>query len=177
MHVVQEPAAEQMGLAGGQLALVAQPTQTPAAEHMVRVGSASATHWAEVLQAVQAPAAQMGALAGQVAPVRHCTHLLVVVSQSGVAPEQVELSMHCTHAPAAEQATRAGSARAAHWAAAVQAVHLPAAEQIGATALQLALVLHCGGASSTGEEVSGVVETSNVLPSRDAPASVGEIHS
>ena len=77
-----------MGLEAGQLALVAQPTQAPVAEHMLRVGSASATHWAEVLQVVQAPAAQMGALAGQVAPVRHATHLLVVVSQSGVAPEQ-----------------------------------------------------------------------------------------
>ena len=57
---------------------------------MVRVGSASATHWAEVLQAVQAPAAQMGALAGQVAPVRHCTHLLVVVSQSGETADVLE---------------------------------------------------------------------------------------
>jgi hypothetical protein len=56
-------------------------------------------------------------------------------------------------------------------------VHLPAAEQIGAPEVQVALVLHCGGASSTGVEVSDVVETSNVLPSKAAPASVGERHS
>jgi hypothetical protein len=68
----------------------------------------------EVLQAVHVPAAQMGAAAGQVALVRQATHLFVVVSHSGVAPEQVLLSVHWTHAPAAEHAARAGSARAVH---------------------------------------------------------------
>jgi len=34
----------------------------------------------------------------------------VLVSQTGVMPEQVELSVHCTQAPAAEQAGLVGSA-------------------------------------------------------------------
>jgi hypothetical protein len=153
-QAVQVPLGAQRGAAAGHVALVRHPTQVPVGEHSVRAGSASAAHWVEALQAVQAPAAQIGVLARQVAAVRQPTHLFVVVSQSGVAPEQVELSEHWTHAPAAEQAARAGSTRAAHWGVVVQAVHLPAAEHIGAVAGQVALVWHCGVETSGGMEVS-----------------------
>ena len=121
------------------------------------------------------PAAQMGVAAGHVAAVKHCTHLFVVVSHSRVAPEQVLLSVHWTHAPAAEHAERAGSARAAHCSEAVQAVHLPAAEQIGAVEMHVALVWHCGVEMSGGVAMSDVVST---WPSRgEVPASIGETHS
>ena len=120
----------------------------------------------EVLQAVQVPAAQMGEGAGQVALVRQATHLFVVVSHSGVAPKQVLLSVHWTHAPAAEHAARAGSARAEHCAEAVQTVHLPAAEQIGTVAMHVALVWHCGVEMSGWVEVSEMVST---WPSKPAP--------
>jgi hypothetical protein len=39
-------------------------------------------------------ALQTGVAPEQLAPVRHCTHLFVEVSQTGVAPEHVELSVH-----------------------------------------------------------------------------------
>jgi hypothetical protein len=53
-----------------------------------------AKHWLAVVQPVQTFAAHIGVEAGQVALVRHATHLLAAVSQSGVAPEQVVLSVH-----------------------------------------------------------------------------------
>ena len=86
---------------------------------------------------------QMGALVGQVALFKHWTHLLGVVSQTGVAPEQVVLSVHWTHAPVGVHAGRVGVA-AAHWAATLQAAHVPVPEQIGAVAGQVALVRHWG---------------------------------
>jgi hypothetical protein len=89
---------------------------------------------------MHAPPVQIGVAAGQVALVRHWTHLFVVASQSGVAPEHVELSMHCAHAPVAAHAARAGSARVAHWAEVVQVAHVWAVEQIGVAAGQVALV-------------------------------------
>jgi len=63
-----------------------------------------------------------------------------VVSQTGVAPEQVVLSVHCTHAPLAEQAGVVGLL-ARHWLAVVQAVQVFAV-QMGVAAEQVALVRH-----------------------------------
>ena len=103
MHVVQALSAEQMGLAAGQVVLVAQPTQAPVAEHMVRVGSASAPHWALVVQAPHAPAEQIGDVAGHAAPDRQATHLFALVSQTGVVPEQWLFAVHCTQVPKVEQ--------------------------------------------------------------------------
>ena len=84
--------------------------------------------------------------------------------------------MHWPHAPAVEHAARAGSPRAAHWAEAVQAVHLPAAEQMGVAAVQVPLVWHCGVDTSGGVETSGRMETSDMVstwPSRgELPASM-----
>jgi hypothetical protein len=37
----------------------------------------------------------------------HARQVFVVVLHTGVVPEQVVLSVHCTHAPAAEHAGRA----------------------------------------------------------------------
>jgi hypothetical protein len=136
-------ALAQIGVDAGHVALVRQPTQAPLVAQSVRVGSLSAVHCAAVVQAVQAPPEQIGALAEQVALFKHWTHLLAVVSQTGVAPEQVVLSVHWTHAPVAEHAGRAGVA-AAHWAAAVQTVHVPAPEQIGVAVGHSALVRHWG---------------------------------
>lgn len=68
--------------------------------------------------------------------------VLVVVLQTGVVPEQVELSMHCTHAPLEEHAGRAVSA-AAHWADVVHPVHVcVAVAQIGVAPEHVALVRH-----------------------------------
>jgi len=161
----------QIGAVAGQVALVMQPTQAPAAEHKVRAGSPSPTHWLDEVQAVQAPPEQMGALAGQLAEVRHCTHLFVPVSQTGVAPEQLELSPHCTHWPSARQ-MGAPTFLAAHWLALVHGTQFPPT-QMGAFAGQVALVWHCGEAMSTvpaSLPLSGVVESIAMLKS--GPASL-----
>jgi hypothetical protein len=105
------------------------------------VASPNAAHWLEIVQAVQVSLAeQMG-----VAP-EHCelvvqpTHLFVVVSQTGVVPEQSVLAVHWTHWPSARHAGAAGLL-AAHWLAVVQAAQVSVAEQIGAVAGQVALVV------------------------------------
>jgi hypothetical protein len=105
------------------------------------VASPSAAHWLEIVQAVQVSLAeQMG-----VAP-EHCelavqpTHLLVVVSQTGAVPEQSVLAVHCTHWPSARHEGAAGFL-AAHWLAVVQAAQVSAAEQMGAVAGQVVLVV------------------------------------
>jgi hypothetical protein len=140
VQAVHTPLAPQTGAVAGQLALVRHPTHAPVVEQVVRAGSFKPAHWTDVVQAAQAPAAQIGAAAGHVALVRHCTHLFVVVSQTGVAPAHVELSTHCTHAPVVAHAARAGSARVAHWAEVAQAAHVPAREQIGAVPGHVAVV-------------------------------------
>jgi len=78
----------------------------------------------------------------QLALARHCTHLFVAGSQTGIAGKQVELSVHCTQAPPGAQTGCAGST-AAHWVEAVQATQVPVlSEQMGVPAGQLALVTH-----------------------------------
>jgi hypothetical protein len=130
----------------------------------------------DVVQAAHAPAAQIGVAAGQVALVKHCTHLFVVASQSGIAPEHVVLSTHGTHAPVAPHAIRAGSPSPAHWADVAQATHVPAVEQIGVAAGQVALVWHCGMGLSAPPVVSALLASmvllaSMALLSTDWPAS------
>jgi hypothetical protein len=148
VHAMHVPLLEQMGLVAGQVALVRHPTQVPLVEQKVRVGSLRAVHCAAVVQAAyKHHSVQMGALAGHVVLFKHWTHLLVLVSQSGVAPEQVEVSMHWTQAPVVAHAGWVVS-RAAHWALAPQATHVPALEQIGVPAGQVALDRHCGAGRS-----------------------------
>jgi hypothetical protein len=101
-----------------------------------------------VVQAVHASEEHIGVAAAHVALVRHCTHLFVVVSQTGVAPEQSVFAAHWTHAPAAEHTVRAGSARVTHSTAVVHVAHVPAAEQIGVATWHVALDTHCGGGTS-----------------------------
>jgi hypothetical protein len=168
MHV---PLLAQMGLAAGQVALVRQPTQVPAVEQNVRAGSFKPVHCAAVVQAAQAPFVQMGALAGHVALFKHWTHLLVPVSQSGVAPEQVEVSMHWTQAPLVEHAGWFVSS-AAHWVDPAQATHVPALEQIGVVVGQVALVRHCG-AGRSGLLVSKALSTPEWLSTAE-PLSTNE---
>jgi hypothetical protein len=163
MHV---PALEQTGVVAGQVALVRQPTQVPAVEQNVRAGSFKPVHCATVVQAVHAPPAQIGADAGQVALFKHWTHLLVLVSQSGVAPEQVEVSIHWTQAPVVAHAGWFVS-RTAHWALAPQATHVPALEQIGVPAGQVALDRHCG-AGRSGLLASKVLSTAEPLSTNKA---------
>lgn len=45
---------------------------------------------------------QMGVVPAQWLLPKHCTHVLVAGSHTGVAPEQVEASVHCTQAPVGE---------------------------------------------------------------------------
>jgi hypothetical protein len=64
------------------------------------------------------------------------------VSQTGVAPEHVVLSVHCTHAPVVEHAGCVASA-ATHWLAKVQGAQACVVTlQMGATPEQLVLVRH-----------------------------------
>ena len=166
VHAMHVPALEQTGVVAGQVALVRQPTQVPLVEQKVRVGSLRAVHCAAVVQAAQAPFVQMGALAGHVVLFKHWTHLLVLVSQSGVAPEQVEVSMHWTQAPVVAHAGWVVSS-AAHWALAPQATHVPALEQIGVPAGQVALVRHCG-AGRSGLLASKALSTAEPLSTNEA---------
>jgi hypothetical protein len=85
----------------------------------------------------------MGVVPEQLVLLRHCTHLFVAVSQTGVAPEQVELSVHWTQAPVVAHAGCVRSA-ALHWAAVLQAAQVSAEVlQMGVVPEQLALVIHC----------------------------------
>jgi hypothetical protein len=102
VQAVHVPAA-QTGAEAGHVVLSRQPTQAPAAEQRVRAGSFSEAHWALVAHRLQSPAAQRGAVEGQAALVRQATHLFVLVSQTGIAPEHEELSTHWTHLPSARQ--------------------------------------------------------------------------
>jgi hypothetical protein len=67
---------------------------------------------------------------------------LVVGLQTGVAPEQVLLSVHWTHAPLAAQAESAASTLA-HCPGLVQPTHVCDAEQMGVVPEQWLLVRHC----------------------------------
>jgi hypothetical protein len=128
-------------------------------------------HCAAVVQAAQAPPAQIGVDAGQVALFKHWTHLLVAVSQSGVVPEHVVVSMHWTQAPVVEHAGWVVSS-AAHWALAPQATQVPALEQIGVVVGQGALVRHCG-AGRSGLLVSKALSTPEWLSTAE-PLSTNE---
>ncbi len=127
------------GMVPEQVLLSVHWTHVPVAEHAEAAGLLAA-HWLAAVQAAHTLPEQIGVAPEQPALVRHWTHLFVVVSHTGVVPEQVVLSVHWTHAPLAEQAGAAGFL-AAHWLAAVQAVHtLP--EQIGVAPEHLVLSVH-----------------------------------
>ena len=93
----------QTGVVPEQVLLSVHCTHVPVAEQAEAVGFLAA-HWLAVVQAVQVFAVQMGVAAGHPALVRHATHLFVVVSQTGVVPAQVLLSVHWTQVPLAEHA-------------------------------------------------------------------------
>jgi hypothetical protein len=155
--------AEQMGVAPEQVALVVHPTHlfvvvsqtgvapeqvvlsvhcthVPAVEH-AGVVEVFAAHWLAAVQAAQVLAAvQIGVAVVHVALERQPTQVFVVVSQTEAPAAQVELSTHWTHAPAAEQTARVGSARVAHWLEAAQAVQVPLGAQRGADAGHVPLV-------------------------------------
>ena len=130
----------QTGVAPEQVVLSVHWTQVPLAEH-VGVAEFLAKHWLASVQAVQTLATQMGAAPEHSALVRHATHLFAIVSQTGVLPEQVPLSVHWTQVPPAEHAGVAGLL-AAHWLAVVQVVQTFAA-QMGVAVGQVALDRHC----------------------------------
>jgi hypothetical protein len=132
----------QMGVAPEQVESSMHCAHAPLVAHAGFVASA-ATHWAALVQAahVFVPVLQMGVPPEQLALVRHCTHLFVVVSHFGVAPEQVESSVHWTQAPVVAQAGFVASA-ALHCAAVAQAPQVWAL-QMGVVPEQLALVRHC----------------------------------
>ena len=155
--------AEQMGVAPAHVALAVQPThlfvavsQTGVApEHCVfvvhwthapaeeqaGVAGLLAAHWLAAVQAVQVwvVAEQMGVAPEHVALAAQPTHLVVAVSQTGVAPEQVLSSVHWAHWPSARHAGRAGFF-ARHWAAAVHPAQILVGPQMGAVAPHVALL-------------------------------------
>jgi hypothetical protein len=129
VQAVQIWAAEQMGVAPEHCELAVQPThlfvlvsQTGVApEHCVllvhcthcpsarQAGSAAffAAHWLEAVHVVQVSVEpQIGVVAGQVALAVQPTHLFVLVSQTGVAPEHRVLLVHWTHCPSVRHAGR-----------------------------------------------------------------------
>jgi hypothetical protein len=89
--------------------------------------------------------AQIGVVPTQLSSVRHCTHLFVAGLHTVVAPVHLLLlfAVHCTHAPPAAHAARAGSFSAAHSSSAPQASHLSSLPQIGVLPLQFAADVHC----------------------------------
>jgi hypothetical protein len=73
----------------------------------------------------------------------HARHVFVVVLQIGVVPEQVELSVHWTQAPVAEQAGWVAS-KVLHCAAVAHPAQVSVAVlQMGEVPEQLVLVRHC----------------------------------
>jgi hypothetical protein len=133
----------QMGVVPEQVLLSVHCTQAPLVAQ-AGVAGFLAAHWLAVVQAVQISFVQMGVAPEHPALDRHATHLFVVVSQTGVVPEQVLLSVQATHCPAfVPVLAQAGAVGllAAHWLAVVQAVHTSPA-QMGVLAGQLALVTH-----------------------------------
>lgn len=104
----------QKGLADEQVELSMHSTHSPVVEQAVRSGYAP-LHWLGDVHGVQVCVVglQMGTRLAQLELARHCTHLFAATSQTDVAPVQVELSTHSTHAPVAEHAVFAGS-KAAH---------------------------------------------------------------
>jgi hypothetical protein len=132
----------QTDVAPEQVELSVHCTHAPVTEHAGCVAS-TAAHWLAKVQPAQVcvVALQMGATPEQLAPVKHWTHLFVVVSHTGVVPEHVELSVHCTQAPAAEHTGQLAS-MVPHWVEVVQAVHTPLAAHTGAVTGQVALVRH-----------------------------------
>jgi hypothetical protein len=132
-------APSQTGVAPEQVLLSVHCTQAPVLEHAGCVASA-VLHWATVLQApLLFVVVQMGEVPAQFKAVKHWTHLLVTVSHTAVAPEQLVLAVRWTHAPAVEQ-TGWVTSMPAHWEEPVQTVHVPALEQMGVEAGQVALV-------------------------------------
>jgi len=99
----------------------------------------------------------------------HAVHLLEAVSQIGVLPPQVELSVHSTQAPLVEQTARLASDKAAHWVLAVHGTHLLAAvSQSGVSPEQSEFLVHWTQAPAE-------VQTAR-LGSASAPQSLEETH-
>jgi len=131
----------QTGVAPEHVVLSVHWTQAPVAAHAGLVASA-ALHCAAVVQAPQVWLLQIGVVPEQLVLVKHCTHLFVAVSQTGVAPEHVELSVHWTQVPAVEHAGSVASL-ARHSAPVEHTPQRWAVEQIGVVTGQVALVRHC----------------------------------
>ena len=135
----------QTGFGPEQVVLSVHWTQAPLEAQAVcpvkPVQSAAVAHPRHVLVAI----AQMGVAPEQVAFVRHWTHLLLVVLQTLVAPMHLVLfvAVHCTQAPVAAQAARAGSLKAKHSVSAAHAWHLSVVPQMGVAPEQVAAEVHC----------------------------------
>jgi hypothetical protein len=87
--------------------------------------------------------AQIGVVPEQLAFARHCTHLFAVVLHTGVAPVHLALlaAVHCTQAPLAAHAVRAGSLRPAQSPSPAQAWHFSPL-QTGVAPLQSMADMH-----------------------------------
>ena len=111
--------------------------------------------------------AQIGVEPEQVALVRHCTHMLLVTLQTLVVPLHLMafVAVHCTHAPPAAHATRAGSFRPAQSGSVAHAWHFSLVPQIGVTPVQLAEVMHW-------TQVFVVTSQAGVVPIHDVLAVV-----
>jgi hypothetical protein len=111
--------------------------------------------------------AQIGVEPEQVAFVRHCTHVLIVTLQTLVVPPHLValVAVHCTQAPPAAQATRAGSFRPAQSGSVAHAWHFSLIPQIGVAPVQLAEVMHW-------TQVFVVMSQAGVVPMHDVLAVV-----
>jgi hypothetical protein len=111
--------------------------------------------------------AQIGVEPEQVALVRHCTHVLLVTLQTVVVPPHLMafVAVHCTQAPPAAHATRAGSFRPAQSGSVAQAWHFSLVPQIGIAPVQLAEVMHW-------TQVLVVTSQAVVVPTQDVLAVV-----
>ena len=133
--------SSQMGVALEQVLLSMYCTHAPVLAHAGAV-LLLAAHWAGVMHAAHTWFAQMGVVPEHPALFKHATHLFVVVSQKGVASEQVLLPMHCTQAPVSAHAGAALSLPA-HWAVVVQAAQVLLAAQMGVVPPHVLLSVHC----------------------------------
>jgi hypothetical protein len=87
----------QTGVVPEQVLLSVHATHCPALVPLVAQAGAAgllAAHWLAAVQAVQVSFVQMGVVAAHPALVRHCTHLFVVVSHTGVVPPQSAFAAH-----------------------------------------------------------------------------------
>src|ERR1017187_729731 len=160
-------AVAQIGAIPEQVVLSVHCTHDPLLAQAVRPVNPAHSLATEQPRQVFVAVAQIGVVAVQVVFVRHWTHLLLAVLQTAVVPVHLLLfvAVHCTQAPPAAHATRAGSFRPAQSGSVAHAWHFSLVPQIGVAPVQLAEVMHW-------TQVFVVVSQAGVVPMHDVLAVV-----